>query len=200
MSTPCLIGRPNGADGFKAVYCHCDGNPSTMVPVLRRMVLCTFDGSPAGAAHYLFRYSGFGYWSSLTGSGDAYCSAMRAETANDGPVHKWTGEPWPQDIDIYHGDLDRRSAVLEYRDGAYTETPVLNWGQQWLYIIYPQVLAVLRYVAPSQNIGNRTPLGIRCEPIPWLKPIGRSQLVALERRATSKLDEILALRLVPTRS
>jgi hypothetical protein len=56
---------------MEAVYCHWDGNPSAMVPVLRRLVLDSFGGRPAAAADYLFAFSGFGYWSQLTGAGEA---------------------------------------------------------------------------------------------------------------------------------
>ena len=192
MSTPCLIGRPNGPAGMKAVYCNWDGYPSAMVPVLRRLVLRTFDGYPARAAHYLFRYSGFGYWSSLTGSGNAYSSSMRADTANAGPIHVGTGEPWPTDVDIYHDHPDSRDAVLEYRDGSYLDSPLLNWPQRWLYIIYPSVLAVVRYVAPTPELGHSEPLGIACEPLPWASPVSHSALIALEQTAEAKVERVLA--------
>jgi hypothetical protein len=98
---------------------------------------------PAAAAGYLFAFSGFGYWSQLTGAGEAYSAAMRADRA-DGAVHKQTGEPWPEDVDVYQDNPDCRLAVLEYRDGAYRDSALLSWPQQWLYILYPQVLAVSR--------------------------------------------------------
>lgn len=192
MSTPCLIGRPDGAGAFKAVYCNCDGNPSTMVPVLRRLVLRTFGGRASAASHYLLRYAGFGYWSSLTGSGDAYSSGMRAHTANNGPIHKWTGDPWPQDVDIYHDVPHHRDSLLEFRDGAYIDSPVARWGQQWLYLIYPKALAVVRYVGPTAEIGNARPMGVKCEPIPWLSPISRRDLLSVENQAASRLRAVLA--------
>lgn len=191
MATPCLIGKPTGPDAMKAVYCHCDGNPSAMVPVLRRLVLETCDGRPAAAAHYLFGCSGFGYWSSLTGSGVAYSSAMRADTV-DGPVHKWTDERWPADVDIYHDHRHCRGAVLEYRDGYYLDSPLLRWGQRWLYIVYPKVLAVVRYVGPTELLGNTLPMGIRCAALPWAQPVSGAQLREMEQRSDRRVDELLA--------
>jgi len=193
VSTPCLIGRPTGPAAMRAVYCNCDGYPSAMVPVLRRLVLETFDGRPAAAAHYLFAYAGFGYWSSLTGSGAAFSPAMRADTTN-GPIHKWTGDRWPEDVDIYQDNPECRHAVLEYRDGTYLDSPLLSWGQQWLYLIYPQVLAVVRYVAPGETLGNRLPLGINCAALPWADPISVPNLLDIERRATRRLDQLLSSR------
>lgn len=178
---------------MKAVYCHWDGNPSAMVPVLRRLVLDTFDGRPAAAAHYLFAFSGFGYWSSLTGSGDAYSAAMRADSAN-GPLHKWTGERWPDDVDIYQDNPASRTALLEYRDGAYIDSTLLSWPQRWLYIIYPQVLAVVRYVPPREDLGNALPLGIACEPLPWADSVSPGRLLDIEQRATRRLDQLMASR------
>lgn len=193
MSTACLIARPTGPAGMKAIYCHWDGNPSAMVPVLRRLVLETFEGRPAAAVHYLFAYSGFGYWSSLAGSGDAYSAAMRAESAN-GTVHACTGEPWPDDVDVYQDHPACRHAVLEYRDGRYLDGALLSWPQRWLYIIYPQVLAVVRYVAPAEDLGNRLPLGINCESLAWTDPVTPAHLLDIEQRATGRLNELLAAR------
>ena len=196
MSTACLIGRPTGPAAMKAVYCHWDGNPSAMVPVLRRLVLDTFDGRPAAAAHYLFAYSGFGYWSTLTGSGDAYSTAMRADGVN-GPLHKWTGDPWPEDVDVYQDHPASRDAVLEYRNGRYLDSPLLAWPQRWLYIIYPQVLAIVRYV-PSEEaeaLGTRLPLGIRCEPLPWSRTPSAPRLLDIEQRANHRVAELLATRI-----
>lgn len=191
MSTACLIGRPTGRAAMKAVYCHWDGSPSAMVPVLRRLVLETFDGRPAAAAHYLFAYSGFGYWSSLTGSGDAYSAAMRAESTA-GAVHKWTGQPWPEDVDVYQDNGDCRDAVLEYRDGRYLDSALLSWPQRWLYIIYPRVLAVVRYVAPCEALGTRLPLGITCEPLPWADSVSPARLLGIQYRANRQVKELLA--------
>ncbi len=190
MSTPCLIGKPTGPAGLKAVYCHWDGHPSAMVPVLRRLVLDTFDGRPTAAAHYLFGFTGFGYWSSLTGSGDAYSTAMRADSA-DGPVHKWTGERWPADVDVYQDTPGPRHGVLEYRDGRYLDSALLSWGQRWLYIIYPQVLAVVRYVPAAEHHGDRLPLGITCEPLPWAESVSAARLLGMEQRVDRRVDELL---------
>ncbi len=181
---------------MKAVYCHCDGNPVAMVRVLRRLVLETFPGDPAAATDHLFAYSRFGYWSSLTGSGVAYSSAMRADTP-DGPLHKRAAGRRP-DVDIYHDNPDCRHAVLEYRDGRYLDSALLRWSQQWLYIVYPQVLAVIRYVPPSQQLGNRLPLGIKCQPLPWAKPLSTPRLLALERRANLHVQALLARRPHPS--
>lgn len=199
MSTACLIGRPTGPAAMKAVYCHWDGNPSAMVPVLRRLVLQTFDGRPAAAASYLFAYSGFGYWSALTGSGDAYSAAMRADSAA-GPRHKWTGEPWPHDVDVYQDHPGCRDAVLEYRHGAYLASALLCWPQRWLYILYPQVLAVVRYVAPNEALGTHLPLGINCEALPWTDSVSPARLLALEQRANRRVEELLATRTHPARA
>jgi hypothetical protein len=183
---------------MKAVYCHWDGNPSAMVPVLRRLVLETFDGRPAAAAHYLFAYSGFGYWSSLTESGDAYSAAMRAESTR-GPLHRRTGEPWPDDVDVYQDSPGPRDAVLEYRDGRYLDCALLAWPQRWLYIVYPQVLAVVRYVAPTDALGTHLPLGITCEPLPWADSVSPARLADLEQRADRRVEELLAARTHPSR-
>ena len=191
MSTACLIGRPTGRAAMRAVYCHWDGSPSTMVPVLRRLVLETFDGEPTAAAHYLFAYSGFGYWSSLSGSGDAYSSAMRADTS-DGPIHKWTGERWPEDVDVYHDNPASRDAVLEYRDGRYLDSPLLRWSQQWLYIVYREVLAVVRYLPPTERLGNQLPLGINCSALPWSEPVTAAQLLPIEWQANRRVHELFA--------
>jgi hypothetical protein len=199
VSTACLIGRPTGPAAMKAVYCHWDGNPSAMVPVLRRLVLETFDGRPAAAAHYLFAYSGFGYWSSLTGSGDAYSAAMRAESAA-GPLHKWTGERSAGDLDVYQDNPGCRDAVLEYRDGAYLDSALLSWPQQWLYIIYAQVLAVVRYVAPDEALGTRLPLGITCEPLPWADSVSAARLLDIEQRANRRVEQLRAARTHPGRA
>jgi len=189
VSTACLIGRPTGPAAMRAVYCHCDGNPAAMVPVLRRLVLRTFEGDPAAAATYLFAYSGLGYWSSLTGSGDAYSSAMRADTAG-GPLHGWTGGR-PPDVDIYHDNPHCRHAVLEYRDGRCLDSALLRWSQQWLYIVYPQVLAVVRYVPPTGRLGNTVPLGINCQPLPWLEPVDAGVLLALKQDANRLVHAVL---------
>jgi hypothetical protein len=199
VSTACLIGRPTGRAAMKAVYCHWDGNPPEMAPVLRRLVLETFDGRPAAAAHYLFAYSGFGYWSTLTGSGDAYSAAMRADSAN-GPVHKWTGQPWPLDVDVYQDHPESSTAVLEYRDGGYVDSALLAWPQRWLYIIYPQVLAVVRYVAPDDALGTRLPLGINCEALPWADSVNPARLLNIEQRANQRVEELLAARTHPGRA
>ena len=198
MSTACLIGRPTGPAAMKAVYCHWDGNPSAMVPVLRRLVLETFQARPAAAAHYLFAYSGFGYWSALTGSGDAYSAAMRVDSPA-GARHKWTGDPWPDDIDVYQDHPDSRDAVLEYRDGIYLPSALLAWPQRWLYIIYPQVLAVVRYVGPSEALGTRLPLGITCETLPWADSVSPARLLGLQHRANRQVKELLATRTHPSR-
>ena len=191
MSTACLIGRPTGAAAMRAVYCHCDGNPSAMVPVLRRLVLDTFGGDPSAAIGYLFAYSDLGYWSSLTGSGDARSSAMRADTA-DGALHKRTAGRWPGDVDIYHDNSDCRHAVLEYRDGRYLDGALLRWPQQWLYLVYPQVLAVVRYVPPTERLGNPAPLGLNCQPLPWSERVDSGELLAVEQRANHRVRTFLA--------
>ena len=46
-------------------------------------------------------------------------------------------------------------------------------SEQWLYILYPQVLAVVRYLAPTEALGNRLPLGINCDPLPWADRVTR---------------------------
>lgn len=193
MSTACLIGKPTGRAGMKAVYCHWDGNPLEMVPVLRRLVLRAFAGRPGSAADYLFAFSGFGYWSSLSGSGVPYSAAMRVDSVN-GAIHKWTGEPWPEDIDVYQDHSECRAAVLEYRNGAYLDSPLLTWPQRWLYIIYPQVLAVVRYVAPTADLGTHLPLGINCGVLPWNAPVTRTRLLGIEQLATRRLESLLSAR------
>jgi hypothetical protein len=192
MSTACLIGRPTGRASFKAVYCHWDGEPAAMVPVLRRLVLWTFDGKPTDAADYLFRYSGFGYWASLTGSGDAYSSAMRTDTSNIGPIHRQTGEPWPTDVDVYHDDPKSISPVIECRNERFIEAPIVHWPQRWLYIIYPEVLAVVRYVAPTELLGDYVPHGIKCQHFRWDQPANRDDLLEVEQRANERVERALA--------
>jgi hypothetical protein len=162
-----------------------------MVPVLRRLVLWTFDGKPADAAHYLLRYSGFGYWASLTGSGDAYSSAMRADTSNIGPIHRQTGEPWPSDVDVYHDDPKSINPVLECRNERFVDAPIVHWPQQWLYVMYRESLAVIRYVAPNELLGDDLPHGIRCEPLRWDQPVSRENLLEVERRANERVERAL---------
>lgn len=192
MSNACLIAKQHGPDGMKAVYCHWDGTPTTMVPVLRRLVLDTFGGRPADALHYLFRFSGFGYWSELSGSGDAYSSSMREDEPGTGAVHKWTREAWPTDVDVYHDHPDSIDTVLTLGGGSYHDSPLVHWPQRWVYIVYPKVLALVRYVAPSELLGNDVPIGIACDALPWAKPVDSAELQRIETGADRKVDEMFA--------
>jgi hypothetical protein len=165
MSTACLIGRPTGPAAMEAVYRSFDGDPSAMVPVLRRLVLDTFAGDPAAAMRYLFDDTRFRYWSSLTGSGTARSSATRPATPY-GPIDLSAAARWPGDADVYQNHPDGRPAVLAYRDRRYVNSALLHWPQQWLYIVYPKVLAVVRYVPPTERLDNRSPLASTAASLP----------------------------------
>ena len=87
---------------------------------------------------------------------------------------------------------DCRHAVLEYRDGRYLDSALLRWPQQWLYIVYPQVLAVIRYVPPTEKLGNPLPLGINCQALPWAEPVTVPELLTVEQRANRRVETIFA--------
>jgi hypothetical protein len=90
--------------------------------------------------------------------------------------------------------------VLEYRDGAHLDSALLSWPQQWLYIIYAQVLAVVRYVAPDEALGTRLPLGITCEPLPWADSVSTARLLDIEQRANRRVEQLRAARTHPGRA
>jgi hypothetical protein len=146
-----------------------------MVPVLRRLVLDTFNGSPSDALEYLFGSAGAGYWSRLTGSG-----LLHDEDGTDLPA--------AHDVDVYHDIPDSIDTLLTLSGGTYGDSPLVAWPQQWVYIIYPEVLAIVRYVGPSETLGSTEPSGIACEAIPWATPLDSEQLFRIEADADERVE------------
>ncbi len=179
MSTACLIAKQHGPDGMQAVYCHWDGSPTTMVPVLRRLVLDTFNGSTIDALDYLFASAGSGYWSRLSGSGQLH----REDTSDRATANT---------IDVYHDYPDSIDTLLTLRGGSYGDSPLIHWPQQWVYILYREVLAIVRYVAPSQVLGTTEPTGVACQALAWADPVDSALLVRIETEADQKVSQMFA--------